>query len=98
MSIGQLTSNNHDLTEIRQLLSAKLEYYYLKMKSGHYEWLKRAYVSSMYRSGKTMNFKIQDDTIFSGKITGIDEQGKLLIFTQNRETLAFGFREIMYVI
>lgn len=98
VSIGQLTSKTHNLTEIRQLLSARLEFYYLKMKSGHYDWLKNAYVSAMYRIEESADFTIEGNVILSGKIVGIDKQGKLLILSQNQETLAFGFREIAYVI
>jgi BirA family transcriptional regulator, biotin operon repressor / biotin---[acetyl-CoA-carboxylase] ligase len=98
VSIGQITSKSHDLTEIRQLLSSKLEFYYMKMKYGHHEWLKENYINTMYRINETANFKTDGETIISGKIRGINEQGKLLIQAENEDVLAFGFREIGYVI
>ncbi len=98
VSIGQITSKSHDLTEIKQMLSAKLEFYYMKMKYGHYEWLKEKYINTMYRMNETANFKTDGDTIIIGKIQGINAQGKLLIQAENEEIMTFGFREIGYVI
>ena len=52
----------------------------------------------MYRINETANFKTDEETIISGKIRGVNEQGKLLIQVESEDVLAFGFREIGYVI
>ena len=98
VSISQITSKSHDLAEIRQLLSSKLEFYFMKMKYGHHEWLKETYINTMYRINETANFKTDGETIIFGKIRGVNEQGKLLIQVESEDVLAFGFREIGYVI
>jgi BirA family biotin operon repressor/biotin-[acetyl-CoA-carboxylase] ligase len=97
-SISQLTTKHHDLEEMRNLLSAKLEYYYMKMKTGNYDWLKKMYKSELYKINEVTQFLLEGDNLMTGMIIGIDEQGKLLIQSENGIVNAYGFRELRYVI
>lgn len=98
ISISQCTLLQHHLDDIRQLLSSKLEFYYLKMKSGHLDWLKSFYIEVMYRRNEHSQFIAENGQQFFGAIQGINSHGKLLIKLDNQEIMAFGFREISYVI
>jgi BirA family biotin operon repressor/biotin-[acetyl-CoA-carboxylase] ligase len=99
ISIKQCTMvESHNLDALRVELSAKLEYYYLKMKAGQYDWLKSRYVRDMYRLNESALFKVEDSKYLTGEIKGIDQQGKLLIQLETGEITHFGFREIAYVI
>jgi BirA family biotin operon repressor/biotin-[acetyl-CoA-carboxylase] ligase len=97
-SISQVTTKHHDLEEMRNLLSAKLEYYYMKMKTGNYDWLKKMYKSELYKINEVTQFLLEGDNLMTGMIIGIDEQGKLLIQSENGIVNAYGFRELRYVI
>lgn len=88
----------NQLSDIRQLLSSKLEYYYLKLRSGQFDWLSVQYSNNMFRRLKSSSFSNPDGSVFVGEIQGIDAQGKLLIMNENNDTKAYGFREIGYVI
>jgi BirA family biotin operon repressor/biotin-[acetyl-CoA-carboxylase] ligase len=98
ISLTMLTNINHDIPAILQLLSARIEYYYMKMKVGQQALMETAYTNALYRLNEKALFIKEDKTTFSGYIQGVDTQGKLLIKMENGEIMAFGFREIVYVI
>jgi len=68
------------------------------MKSGHLDWLKSFYTEAMYRRNEYSQFIAENGKQFFGTIQGINSNGKLLIQLDNQEIMAFGFREISYVI
>jgi BirA family biotin operon repressor/biotin-[acetyl-CoA-carboxylase] ligase len=86
------------LTDIRQLLSSKLEYYYLKLKANQLGWLTDQYVDCMYKRLEYSSFINPEGSVFNGEILGVDTQGKLIIRDENNDTKAYGFREIGYLI
>ena len=97
VSLFQLKGANFECESIRLQLSSRLEYYYLKMKGLHYNYLKELYLNAMYRFGIPADFKLLDDRIIHGTITGIDDSGKLLI-SRNGTIMHFDFREISFLI
>lgn len=72
-----LTNINHDIPAILQLLSARIEYYYMKMKVGQQVLMETAYTNALYRLNEKALFIKEDKTTFSGYIQGVDTQGKL---------------------
>lgn len=96
-SLFQLKGANFECESIRLQLSSRLEYYYLKMKGLHYNYLKELYLNAMYRFGIPADYKLLDDRIIHGTITGIDDSGKLLI-SRNGTIMHFDFREISFLI
>lgn len=98
ISLKKITKIDHDLSEIRHILSTKLEIYYLKLKAGRVDWLRETYLSHLYKINKPCKFIDLDNQEFTGKICGIDDHGKLMIESLNGNIDAYGFREIKFVI
>lgn len=87
-----------DLHTVLALLSSRLEFYYLQLKNGHYNSLTENYLKHLYRKDEWAVFLDINGQIFSGKITGIDDQGRLKIEMESGELRVFGFREISFVL
>jgi BirA family biotin operon repressor/biotin-[acetyl-CoA-carboxylase] ligase len=99
VSLAQLTGTENDLSLIRMQLSKKLEQYYLILKKGKYSQLMTEYRENLYRIHKESLFTDADGVSFAGRITGVDEQGRLQIrHSENGQLAAYNFREITYVI
>jgi len=91
------TSQIYNLKEIENSLFAHLEFRYLQLKNGQYEILQKDYINHLYRYAEEHLFQIPDGPIFSGKITGISPQGKLMIAHSKGED-AYNFKEVKFVI
>ncbi|MEE9437981.1 MAG: biotin--[acetyl-CoA-carboxylase] ligase [Saprospiraceae bacterium] len=70
---------------------------YFDLKNNH-ELLKKEYLSHLYRKGVKSDFILENEQIFKGVITDIDDIGQLIITNLEGEKLFFGYREIRFVI
>lgn len=95
-SLKLITGKDFDLTEVRNLLSAFLEKYYLQARQQHYNFLDKAFTTSLYRYQQTHEFK-KGDKVFKGEITGVTKEGKLIIDSGGKEQ-RFAFKEVEYII
>ncbi|MBC7884955.1 MAG: biotin--[acetyl-CoA-carboxylase] ligase [Saprospiraceae bacterium] len=89
------------LTSIETLLpvlSSKLEYYYLLLKKGNTGLLTKLYLSNLYQINEWAAYKDTEGNLFNGKITSIDDHGKLEMILHSGAIRVFGFREISFVI
>ncbi len=93
LETGVLKNKN----EIMQWLDARLEYHYLRLQASQWNSLRNDYLSDMYKLHEWAFFRSPGKPKFLGKITGIDEQGKLLICLENQDIASFGFREIEFL-
>lgn len=84
------------LDNILEPILEKLEYYYLKLKSGDFGFLKASYLQTLFRINQWHTFR-KNGQIFLGKITGIDENGRLAMETEFGAEV-FGFKEVEFVI
>jgi BirA family biotin operon repressor/biotin-[acetyl-CoA-carboxylase] ligase len=90
--------NNNQTLDIENLagkLSSYLEKYYLQLRLLHFNFLEKAYTTSLWRYNQTSEFK-KGDTIFKGEITGVTKEGKLEIDVKGKPQ-KFGFKEIEFV-
>lgn len=94
------TNTSYTLNEVETLLSAQLEFYYLKLRRGEVELLKKEYISKMYRYQTEHQYIEMEnlEQIIEGKIIGISTDGKLTIETSFGMVKDYGFREIKFVI
>lgn len=76
-------------------LSSFLEKYYLQLRLLHFNFLEKAYTTSLWRYNQTSEFK-KGDTVFKGEITGVTKEGKLEIDVKGKPQ-KFGFKEIEFV-
>jgi BirA family biotin operon repressor/biotin-[acetyl-CoA-carboxylase] ligase len=72
----------------------RIEYYFLELRNGYTERLKKAYLGKLYRIHEWHSYSDKNG-IFRGKITGISQYGNLLVETDNgiRE---YGMKEIQF--
>ena len=96
-SLRNITQNplKYDLSEILKRLLENLEKNYLKIKNNNYESLKIKYLSNLFRFQKYHYFK-RNGQQFLGKITGVDETGKLGIETDGCVNY-FDFKEVEFI-
>ena len=97
-SLRKITQNplKYDLSELLKKLLENIEINYLKIKSRQYESLKVGYLSNLFRFEEYHYFK-KNGQQFLGRITGIDETGKLGIETDGN-VIYFDFKEVEFVI
>lgn len=97
-SLALLTQKKYSIEEILDKISTRLEFYYLKLKSGQNDFLNKKYLENLYRINVLSDFKLSTGSGFSGQITGIDSIGRLKIIRESGTEEVYGFREISYVI
>jgi BirA family biotin operon repressor/biotin-[acetyl-CoA-carboxylase] ligase len=90
--------NELAIFEVISLLSARIEFHYLRLQRGNFKELTNDYLQNLYRLNLWATFSDEDGSQFEGKITGIEAQGKLLIQPRDESIKSFGFREISYII
>jgi len=97
ISMFNVTGNKYDLDQLVGELCKSVEQRYLQLRAGNHQQLEDDYINHLYRYQEDALYKRMDDgTIFSGKIVGLTDLGKLLI-DHNRGTEAFGFKEVAFL-
>jgi BirA family biotin operon repressor/biotin-[acetyl-CoA-carboxylase] ligase len=94
-SIKLITSRQSDLQEILDGLLGCLEARYLQLRQNNTEVLKHNYLDRLYWRNETHAFS-SADTIFDGRITTVDETGRLAVETA-QGLKYFGVKEITYL-
>ncbi|MBN7815417.1 biotin--[acetyl-CoA-carboxylase] ligase [Algoriphagus pacificus] len=95
-SLSKITGNNFDLQELFRLIITQIEQSYLQLKKGKHKEIKNDYLSHLYLKNQIASFRSENGD-FSGQITGIDEQGKLLIEDETGELRTFGLKEVAFL-
>jgi BirA family transcriptional regulator, biotin operon repressor / biotin---[acetyl-CoA-carboxylase] ligase len=83
-----------ELNTVFELLLIHLEQRYLQLREGRLPELKAEYLKHLYRLNEEHFFSTASNR-FSGRITGIDESGKLVIESDGKMK-TFGFQEIKF--
>ncbi len=94
-SLTNITTESYDLSAVLESLLACLERRYLQLRSGEYETLRHDYLKQLYWLNETKTFSTNNER-FSGTIYGINEDGRLLVQTDNGP-ISFGLKEINYI-
>ena len=89
------TERDVDLTKIVQEIAGALEKRYLQLRSGKAKDIRREYIMHLYRFGKPFAFQREDESYFTGIITGISSLGKLVIDTESGEE-EFALKEVRF--
>ena len=95
-SLRMLRGETCSLQAVRDSLFAAIEKRYLQLRNTEYQTLREEYLNKMigYRQWRT--YRRRAGPAFSGKITGIDDKGRLLM--QHHEiTEAFDLKEIEWI-
>lgn len=94
-SLADITMHEHDISETAESLLIKLEKRYLELKNNRTRELLSDYHSRLYKKNEQQLFK-NNDIIFTGTISGVNEMGKLLI-ESNGKLLKFDFKEVEFL-
>lgn len=94
-SLSILTQKEHNKEDLLELLSSKLEAYYLKLKSNKIKELDSAYLQQLYQYEATAKYET-DSGQFTGIISGVSETGKLQIKTETG-IKEFDLKEIRFI-
>jgi BirA family biotin operon repressor/biotin-[acetyl-CoA-carboxylase] ligase len=95
-SLLKITGQELDVIQIKDQVSASMEYYYLKLKNGDMPFLRQVYLDHLYRKGKLASFIIKDQKV-DGTIMGIDDIGKIQM-NIGSTLRSFDLRDISYII
>ena len=94
-SIKRECGDQIDLTELRKLLFGTFEKYYLQLKNGDRQELRKLYQDRLYKKGQASRFKLNDKTI-DGVIHSVNRQGQLVIVIDGKQE-SFSKTEIQYL-
>lgn len=84
-----------DLNELFGKILSRLEGRYLQLKQQKSDALKAEYLKHLYRKNQKHFFQTDSGT-FEGEITGVDDQGKLVVAVEN-EARCFEVKQIQYL-
>ena len=97
ISLKQIIGQDSSLPQLLSLLCEKIEKRYLLLRSLPLEALTEEYLQHLYLYMEDALYKSTDGTVFTGRITGLEDDGKLRIAHSQGEE-AFAMNEIEYLL
>lgn len=97
-SLANILNGQIDLELAFQWLFRFMTKRYLQLSTGRIEMLREEYLNQLYRINEWRKFKDEEANSFTGKITGIDEHGRLNIEMKDGSLQSFAFREVSFLI
>jgi BirA family biotin operon repressor/biotin-[acetyl-CoA-carboxylase] ligase len=94
-SLAVVAGKSFELQAILERLLTHLESRYLQLRQGNTTRLKEDYLTHLYRFNEPHTFQAGHDQ-FEGRITGVDEQGRLRVLIQDQEK-NYEVKEISFV-
>lgn len=93
-SFNQFFSTQHELMTVLGQICSAIEARYLQLKAGNLREIGMQYLSNLYLLNQWNIYRI-NDRLQSGKICGIDPQGRLLVEIDS-QIQSFGLKEISF--
>ncbi len=97
ISLSQLLNRTIDLAEVREKLLRSIREQYSCLSACEYKPMHEEYNSLLYRRGENIRYKV-GGKISSGVLTEVNEEGELIIRTENNRYVNFLFGEAQIVI
>jgi BirA family biotin operon repressor/biotin-[acetyl-CoA-carboxylase] ligase len=97
VSLKNISGKNLDIKKCFSLLCSCLDKRYMQLKDSAYNSLNNDYLSLLYRKGEKAKYIFESKTI-SAVITGISEEGKLILKTDEQKIIECNFKEIEFII
>ncbi len=95
-SLCSLTGEVFDLKDCIGRLCEFIEAGYLQLKAGKEEQLKKDYTYSLYQLNRLCDYE-KAGRIFKAVLTGVNEQGRLLLKDENGETHSYDLKELKFI-
>lgn len=92
-----LTGKHIDIEDCLVQLLRLTDKYMMKLQSGNFSEISRLYRENLFRLGQVARF-LHEDRPLNAMITGVDEEGRLRLYTEQGENLTCGLKEIKFVL
>lgn len=93
-SLKMISGKVFDLDEMVHVILKNLKYYFLLLKKGQYDVLKKDYETYLFRKNKPSTFKNEEGMVFSGFIKGVSESGNLQVLLEDDIIKEFDLKTI----
>lgn len=110
LNINQMNFNAPHAISVRQVIGHPVELedclvqliqltdrYMMKLQSGNYSEISRLYRENLFRLGQVARF-VYNDLPLNAMITGVDEEGRLRLYTDQGQNLSCGLKEIRFML
>ncbi|MEN8119915.1 MAG: biotin--[acetyl-CoA-carboxylase] ligase [Bacteroidota bacterium] len=97
VSLTMLTKKEYNINELLGSLIELINTWYNKLLVGDTKEIDNEYINRLFRFNQVHNYIAEGATI-EAKITGINQDGKLMVKTKNGDLKTFAFKEIKYCI
>jgi len=96
VSLKNLTGKDYDLTEMLGRMCARIDMRYNQLIRGGKDTIDQEYEMMLYRRGVWAKYGAEGVN-FEGMITGIDDEGRLMMRLRNGEIRTYRFKEIQFL-
>ena len=97
VSMRSLVHEEVDRQELLLAILHRLQEQFAHLRQGGWEQLRRDYESLLYKLNEAQLFRDVQGVNFTGRITGITEQGLLQVEREDGNVTTFRFKEIAYL-
>jgi BirA family biotin operon repressor/biotin-[acetyl-CoA-carboxylase] ligase len=94
--LKQILHADYDLKALLCEICRHIEAWYLNLRAGKASFVRETYLSRLYWLNECRCFKVMD-AVFNGMITGVRDNGLLVIQNNNGHELEFNLKEIEFV-
>jgi BirA family biotin operon repressor/biotin-[acetyl-CoA-carboxylase] ligase len=96
VSVKQILQRDEDIKAILFDICSHIEAWYLKLKAGRYEEIRRAYLNSLYWLNQKHSFRSNNE-VFEGMIKNVKNEGLLVVEDNFETTSEFSFKQIEFL-
>ena len=93
-SMSLLTGVIYNKDEVLSKVLKQLQFYFEMLEAKKFSELKDEYEALLFRKEKPSTFRTNDNTIFSGIIKGVTENGMLKVWTEDEIIKTFDLKEV----
>jgi|ERR1700757_4367111 len=95
-SLGILLQKDFDLKEMLYVFCKHFEALYLSLKQNNFSKISHAYFKQLYKFDEWAVYQSKNQK-FTAKITRVEENGLLVLTTEQNELLKFNFKEVQLI-
>jgi len=96
VSVKQITGFEYNLGESFKVLSDSLQKWYSELERGHFALIRDAYLANLFRKDIRGRYRVKGE-IIDGKITGVEETGRLIIKEETGRVHFFEMKEVEFI-